>query len=67
MTIPHGRFRLVTSVKRGSIPNLPEAWAIYASIEAARTGAARLLQHERVVRVMVVRDELPRSMVEWLA
>ncbi len=61
------RFRLVTSVKRGSVPNLPDAWAVFATVEAARLGAARLLLHERVVRVMVVHDDSPRSMVEWLA
>jgi hypothetical protein len=67
MTPSHERFRLVTSVKRGSVPNAPEAWAVYPTLEAARAGAARLLQHERVVRVMVVHDEPPRSLVEWLA
>lgn len=61
------RFRLIASVKRGSVPNTPEAWSVYTTIEAARAAAATLLHHERVVRVMVVRDESPRSLVEWLA
>ena len=60
------RFRLITSVKRGSIPNLPEAWAVYATLDAARVGAARLLQHERVVKVMVVHDDPAHALVEWL-
>ena len=60
------RFRLVASVKRGSVPNMPEAWEVFDTIEAARLGAARLLHHERVVRVMVVHNESPRSCVEWL-
>lgn len=60
------KFRLIASVKRGSVPNMPEAWSVYTTIEGARTGAATLLRHERVTRVMVVRDELPRAFVEWL-
>jgi hypothetical protein len=60
------RFRLVPSVKRGSVPNMPEAWAVYETIETARLGAARLMHHERVVRVMVVHNESPGSFVEWI-
>lgn len=60
------RFRLVASVKRGSVPNMPEAWSVYDTIETARLGAAALLRHERVVRVMVVHNESPRSFIEWL-
>ena len=67
MTSPQGRFRLVTTVKRGSVPNMPDAWSVFPTVEAARAGAARLLQHERVVRVMVVHDESPRAMVEWIS
>jgi hypothetical protein len=45
---------------------MPEAWSVYATIDAARIGAASLLRHERVVRVMVVHNQSPRSFVEWL-
>ena len=45
---------------------MPQAWARYASVEAARTGAAELLRADRVLRVMIVRNEIPRSLVEWL-
>jgi len=44
---------------------MPQAWARYASVEAARAGAAELLKEERVVRVMIVRDEIPLAFVEW--
>ena len=64
--MPSASFRLVTSVKRGSVPNLPDAWAVYPTLDDARAGARRLLMHERVVKVMVVHDEPPRAMVEWL-
>jgi hypothetical protein len=45
---------------------MPQAWARYTSVEAARTGGAELLREDRVLRVMIVRNELPQSFVEWL-
>jgi hypothetical protein len=58
-------FRLVTTMRRGSASGLPQAWAPYASVEAARTGAAELLREDRVLRVMIVHGEIPQSFVEW--
>jgi hypothetical protein len=59
-------FKLVTTMRRGSSSGLPQAWARYASVEAARLGAAELLREDRVLRVMVVRNEIPQVFVEWL-
>ena len=59
-------FRLVATMRRGSSSAMPQSWARYASVEAARTGAAELLREDRVLRVMIVRNEIPRSLVEWL-
>ena len=59
-------FKLVTTMRRGSSSGLPQAWARYASIEAARIGAAELLREDRVLRVMVVRNIIPQTFVEWL-
>ena len=59
-------FKLVTTMRRGSSSGLPQAWARYASVEAARVGAAELLREDRVLRVMVVRNEIPQTFVEWL-
>jgi hypothetical protein len=58
-------FRLVTTMRRGSASGMPQAWARYASIETARAGAAELLREERVLRVMIVRNEVPGAFVEW--
>ena len=58
-------FRLVTTMRRGSASGMPQASAHYGSIEAARAGAAELLREERVLRVMVVRNEVPGAYVEW--
>jgi hypothetical protein len=42
------------------------AWARYASVDAARAGAVELLREDRVLRVMIVRNEMPQAFVEWL-
>jgi hypothetical protein len=59
-------FRLVTTMRRGSASGMPQAWARYASVETARAGAAELLREERVLRVMIVRNDIPSAFVEWL-
>ena len=53
-------------MRRGSASGMPQAWARYATVEAARTGAAELLREDRVLRVMIVRNEIPQAFVEWL-
>jgi hypothetical protein len=59
-------FRLVATMRRGSASGMPQAWARYTSVEAARTGGAELLREDRVLRVMIVRNEMPQAFVEWL-
>lgn len=58
-------FRLITTVRRGTASNLAPAWARYGTIESARAGASALLREDRVLRVMIVRDEIPQTFVEW--
>jgi len=53
-------------MRRGSASGIPQAWARYATVEAARAGGADLLREERVLRVMIVRNEMPQAFVEWL-
>jgi hypothetical protein len=59
-------YRLITTVRRGSASGLAAGWARYPTIEAARAGAAELFREERVVRVMVVRNQPGGSYVEWI-
>ncbi len=58
-------FKLVATMRRGSSSGIPQAWARYATVEAARTGAAELLREDRILRVMIVRNEIPQAFVEW--
>ena len=59
-------FKLIATLRRGSSSMMPAAWADYGLLDAARTGAADLLRDDRVLRVMVVHNEVPPAFVEWV-
>jgi hypothetical protein len=58
-------FKLIATMRRGSASNLAPAWVHYPTVEAARLGTAALLRDDRVLRVMIVRNEIPPAFVEW--
>ena len=53
-------------MRRGSSTSLPQASARYPTIEAARIGAAELLREDRILKIMIVRNEFPGGYVEWI-
>ena len=53
-------------MKQGTASGLAAAAARYPTVEAARAGATALFRNDRVMRVMVVRNEVPPAFVEWL-
>jgi hypothetical protein len=59
-------FKLITTMRRGSSANLAEAWARYPTVDAARLGSAVLLRDDRILRVMIARNETPPAFVEWV-
>lgn len=59
-------FKLITTMRRGTSTDLAAAWARYPTLEAARVGTATLLRDDRVLRVMIVRNEIPPAYVEWV-
>jgi len=59
-------FKLISTMRRGSASNLAPAWARYPTIEAARVGVTALLRDDRIMRVMIVRAEIPPAFVEWV-
>jgi hypothetical protein len=61
----HRMFKLITTMRRGSSTGLAAAWARYATVEAARLGTSTLLRDDRILRVMIVRNEIPPAFVEW--
>ena len=58
-------FKLIATMRRGSAAGIPAAWACYETIEAARIGTVALFRDDRVLRAMIVRDEVPPEFVEW--
>jgi hypothetical protein len=61
----HSMFKLIATMRRGSSSNLATAWARYPTIDAARLGTVTLLRDDRILRVMIVRNEIPPAFVEW--
>ena len=58
-------FRLISTMRRGTATDLAAAWARYPTLEAARIGTVTLLRDDRILRVMIVRNEVPPAFVEW--
>ena len=58
-------FKLIATMRRGTSTDLAAAWARYPTLEAARVGTTTLLRDDRVLRVMIVRNEIPPAFVEW--
>ena len=58
-------FKLISTMRRGSSTGIAAAWARYPTIEAARLGTANVLRDDRVLRVMIVRNDIPMAFVEW--
>ena len=52
-------FKLIPTMRRGGSSNMPQAWARYATMADAHLGIATLLKDDRIVRVMIVRNEIP--------
>ena len=48
-------------MKQGTAAALPETWAQYPSVEAARGGAKLMYHNDRVLRVMMVTDTWDHS------
>jgi hypothetical protein len=58
-------FKLIPTMRRGGASNLAAAWARYPTIDAARLGTVTLLRDDRILRVMIARNEIPPAFVEW--
>ena len=59
-------FKLITTMRRGTSTDLAAAWARYPTLAAARVGTETLLRDDRILRVMIVRNEIPPAYVEWV-
>jgi hypothetical protein len=59
-------FRLIASVKRGVASDFDEVCTSYPTVDAARTAAQSLIRRERVGHVLIARDDVPSTFVEWV-
>ena len=59
-------FKLIATMRRGSSSGIAAAWARYDTLDAARVGTAALFLDDRILRAMIVRDEIPPAFVEWV-
>lgn len=59
-------FKLIATMRRGSSSGIAAAWARYDTLEAARVGTTALFLDDRILRAMIVRDEIPPAFVEWV-
>ena len=58
-------FKIIATMRRGTATALAAAYSRYPTVEAARAGTAILLHDDRILRVMIVRNEIPPAFVEW--
>lgn len=59
-------FRLIATVKRGVASDLNETGVSYCTLEDARDAARALARRELVTNVMITRDDIPPTFVEWV-
>jgi hypothetical protein len=60
------RFRLHAIMRQGTAASLPAVWERYATIDAARAAVRGMYSNDRVLRVMMVTDDVPARFVEWI-
>ena len=63
---PTEHYRLIASVKRGVASDFDEVCTSYPTVDAARAAAESLVRRERVGHVLIARDDVPPSFVEWV-
>jgi hypothetical protein len=62
----HARFRVRAIMRQGTAASLPAVWERYATIDSARAAVRGMYSNDRVLRVMIVTDEVPPRFVEWV-
>jgi hypothetical protein len=59
-------FRLRAIMRQGTAAGLPAVWERYPTIEAARAAVRGMYANDRVLRALIVSDEVPPRFVEWV-
>jgi len=64
--VPQPAFRLQPIMRQGTASSIPETWIRFASLEDARRATKQMYQDDRVLRVLVVTNDVPPRFVEWV-
>ena len=59
-------FRLRAIMRQGTAASLPAVWERYATIDAARAAVRGMYSNDRILRVLIVTDDVPPRFVEWV-
>jgi hypothetical protein len=59
-------FKLRAIMRQGTAASLPAVWERYATLDAARASVRGMYSNDRVLRVLIVTDEVPPRFVEWV-
>jgi hypothetical protein len=62
----HALFRLRAIMRQGTAASLPAVWERYPTIDAARAAVRGMYSNDRVLRVLIVTDDVPPGFVEWV-
>ena len=59
-------FRLRPIMRQGTASSIPETWERYTTLESARAAVKQMYHDDRVLRVLIVTDDVPPRFVEWV-
>jgi hypothetical protein len=62
----HALFRLRAIMRQGTAASLPAVWEQYPTIDTARAAVRGMYSNDRVLRVLIVTDDVPPRFVEWV-
>jgi hypothetical protein len=59
-------YRLRPTMRQGTASSIPETWTRYATLDEARLATKQMYHDDRVLRVLIVTDDVPPRFVEWV-
>jgi hypothetical protein len=62
----HTAFRLRPIMRQGTASSIPEEWDRLPTLEKARQVAKLMYHDDRVLRVLIVTDDVPPRFMEWV-
>ena len=53
-------------MRQGTAASLPATWERFETVDAARAAVRGMYANDRVLRVLIVTDDVPPRFVEWI-